>query len=205
MGSISENINFDTNYIYRLKLKTTVYSIIAGFYRKRNDFFYSNYLKLYNSIRNLIEIITAYKNLLLLHKKHKNLTSNQLKSAKALRNFLINFLELKLFDEFKIIQDNFREKFQLLVDETKDFNTDDNEFCVYCSEILLNENNNTCEQNHPIDRCFISQLQIPLFNTITCCECERVCVNYDDILDVFYDSNRNNLFCIFCDVQLKCE
>lgn len=203
MGNITENIEFSDQYLYRLKLKLIVFSIMSGYYHRVNERIHLEYLSIFNSFQKIIEVQIACKNLKILHNIHssKPLSKIEACSSKCLRLFIMDYLKIEFIDDFKIIKDSLRPRLDGLIMSTRYVENYEQEACLLCNSIIAPDELK-CPDKHAVERCMFSQIQVPFFKSKYCKVCNRQSTDYDDLNNIFH-TNANVMYCIFCDSKLK--
>lgn len=196
LESMNYTIAFSEEYLYYLKIQMIVVEARLMYYQSRSDMSFETITLAGTSIKRLIEVINAFFLLKFIIGKKKKQSEQTELSVRCLSYFIRNFIKDKMIKEpFTTAQETLKTGFEELLEKCK-VSTDKPEICLYCFESIEDEKL-TCKLNHPIARCIITKIQIPIGMNHFCSNCNCGVVDLETLRDV---TGRDQSFlCPFCD------
>lgn len=196
--------NFDIllveEYLYHLKLQLIIIDSKMIYYQKRSNSYYDVLREQELTIKKIITVVSAVSHLENLKLRKGKLTDQSQLSIRCLMNFIKMCLnEEDVQKSLKSAQDNIQRKFQILTKNCKISNFIKPETCIHCQEEISKESL-MCKLNHPVNRCVITKLQIPVSMDNRCMNCN--CCTMD--LKTLQELTENIVqLCLYCDRPLS--
>ena len=197
LESMEYRIAMSEEFLYYLKIQLLAVRTKLVYYQSRSDIFYAKLAKIEKYNKTLIEVMNAHFLLKFMISKKRKLSEQAQLSIHCICNFIRKYIVEEVDSEpFKAAQEILKKDLKALVDKCKD-SIINPEVCSFCEEIIDKENL-TCKFDHPLSRCVITKLQIPISMSNVCINCNCSVMDLETLKSVTGKIN-SQFLCPFCD------
>ena len=195
IDSMDVEVKLNEKYLYYLKLQLIVLNVKLFHYTSKSESISKSFEAIEATVKTLIAAVCSFLMLKSMASIKKPAPATQMSMrclVKSLRQFIS---DEECNEPYKDAQESFKKEIKVLVDKCKFPSTLDPEICLHC-EAPIDKEKLICENNHKVNRCIITKLQVPIDSNNFCSNC-YCCVLEQDILKRI--TGVDDPLCPFCD------